>query len=91
MDTFPRAISTTHEVEVIGVDFDNENFANVPLEFCPALVMQFTCVTTKDDVKYTFPVAHVVSPEAGREAYLYPVGNEFARLWCEKLSIEERQ
>lgn len=90
MNTLRRAISTTHEVEVLPVEFDGERFAIVPLEFCPGIVAAFTCLACKDNVEHTFRVAHVIAPGAGREAYLYPAGDEFAHTYCEALSREKR-
>jgi len=86
MNTFPRAISTTHEVEFIPVAVDYERNPVVSLDLCPALVMTFTVL--KEETAFT--LSHVVSPDKGREAWLYPEGNDFARATCEKLSMREK-
>lgn len=89
MTTFPHAISTTHPVEILPASFGPfGDSPEVPPDLRPALVAILTCFIKEQGITYT--IAHVVAPEQGREVYLYPTDNDFARVTCEKLSMEER-
>jgi len=83
---FYKAISTTHPVEFMPTTFAPDGTPDVPLEFCPALVMTFTAL--KEGT--IFNIAHVISPEKGREVWLYPEGDDFALATCETLSRETK-
>ena len=66
--------------------FDPQGFPDVPLEFCPGIVVTFVLQATLPTGVYTCPIAHVLTPDKGLEAYLYPMDNEFALNECHKMA-----
>lgn len=64
-----------------------DNCPEVPPELQPALVTVMH-VTVAQGARPDFYIAHLIAK--GREVYLYPVGDDFAKATCERLREQRR-